>query len=59
MEGLKSNREKSWFGISVIVVLIIFFFLRKSKQESLRCRIDQLTEQVNMLKAKLDKLSRV
>lgn len=59
MTVMKSNKEKSYLGILLIVALIILFLFRKSKLNGLKSRIDQLTEQVNTLKAKRDKLSQV
>lgn len=59
MTGMKSNKEKSYLGILLIAALIILFLFRKSKPNNLKSRINHLTEQVNTLKAKLDKLSQV
>ena len=58
MTDVKSNKGKSYLGILLISALIILFLFRKSKQDGLKLRIDRLTEQVNTLKAKLDKLSK-
>ena len=59
MSGMKSIKGRSYLGILLIAALIILFLFRKSKLDSLKYSIDRLTEEVNTLKAKLDKLSQV
>jgi polyhydroxyalkanoate synthesis regulator phasin len=59
MSVIKSNKGKSYLGILLVSALIILFLFRKSKGDGFKSRIDRLTEQVNILKAKLNRLSKV